>query len=73
MLLAAIRTDRHLDSCIDQTKIAAIRHGLYPFIDEIKIDIDSFSSMQTESTGQQSRHLDEKGVWITGDLTFYSP
>jgi len=41
MLLTAISTDRHLYTSIDQTKIALIHNGLYPFIDEIKIDFDS--------------------------------
>jgi len=39
--LTAISTDRHLYTSIDQTKIALIHNGLYPFIDEIKIDFDS--------------------------------
>ena len=41
MLLAAIGTDRHLCPGIHQTKIPLIHNSLYPFIDEIKIDIDS--------------------------------
>ena len=41
MLLTAISTDRHLYTSIDQTKIALIHSRLYPFIDEIEIDIDS--------------------------------
>ena len=41
MLLTAISTDRHLHPSIDQTKIALIHSRLYPFIDEIEIDLDS--------------------------------
>ncbi len=43
MLLTAIGTDRHLYPSIDQTKIALIHNCLYPLIDEIEIDIDSFT------------------------------
>jgi hypothetical protein len=41
MLLTAIGTDRQFHTGIDQTKIALIHNCLYPFIDEIEIDIDS--------------------------------
>jgi len=41
MLLTAIGTDRHLCPGIHQTKITLIHNGLYPFIDEIEIDIDA--------------------------------
>lgn len=41
MLLTAICTDRHFSPGIHQTKITLIHNRLYPFIDEIKIDIDS--------------------------------
>lgn len=34
---------RHLDYGIDQTKIALIRHSLYPLIDGIEIGINFFS------------------------------
>ena len=41
MLLTAIRTDRHFHPCIEEAKIALITYHLYPFIDEIEIDIDA--------------------------------
>ena len=41
MLLAAICADRHLYPGIKQDKIALIRYHLHPFINEIKIDLNS--------------------------------
>jgi hypothetical protein len=39
--MTAIGTDRHLHPGIDQAEITPIRRRLYPFIDEIEIDLDS--------------------------------
>ena len=41
MLLTAVGADGHLYTSIQQTKIALIHSRLYPFIDEIEIDLDS--------------------------------
>ncbi len=40
MLLTAIGTDRHLHPGIDQAKIALVCSCLYPFINEIKVDLN---------------------------------
>ncbi len=40
MMLTAISTDRHLHPSINQTKIALIHSRLYPFINEIEIDLN---------------------------------
>jgi hypothetical protein len=40
MPLTAISTDRYLRSGIDQAKIALICNALYPFINEIEINLD---------------------------------
>jgi hypothetical protein len=39
--MTAIGTDRHLYPGIDQAEITPICSRLYPFIDEIEIDLDS--------------------------------
>ena len=67
MLLAAIRTDRHLHPGIDQTKIALIHNRLNPFIDEIEIDIDSSTQSSLSQLDNSLNTWDEKGVWITRD------
>ncbi len=41
MLLTTISTDRHLDPGIDQTEITLICSALYPFINEVEIDLNS--------------------------------
>lgn len=43
MFLTTISTDRHFDPGVDQVTIALIHRCLHPFIDQIKIDIDSFT------------------------------
>lgn len=58
MLLTAIGTDRHLHPGIDQAKIALICCHLYPFINEIEIDL--YSSAQ----GSLSQVDDSLNAWM---------